>query len=61
TTSATSSFVDIAIVEQMVFGVCCAFAEAGKEPPIFKTANLPGGDEWNARVIAEYGTRVYLK
>lgn len=61
TTSATSSLVDIAIVEQIVFGVCCAFAEAGKEPPIFKTANLPGGDEWNARVIAQYGTRVYLK
>ena len=27
----------------------------------FQTANLPGGDEWNARVIAEYGGRVYLK
>ncbi len=61
TTSATSSLVGIAIVEQIVFGVCCTFAEAGKEPPIFKTANLPGGDEWNARVIAEYGGRVYLK
>jgi uncharacterized phosphosugar-binding protein len=61
TTSATSSLVGIAIVEQIVYGVCCAFAEAGKEPPIFKTANLPGGDEWNARVIAEYGNRVYLK
>ena len=60
-TSATSSLVGIAIVEQIVFGVCCAFAQAGKEPPIFKTANLPGGDEWNARVIAEYGGRVYLK
>ena len=60
-TSATSSLVGIAIVEQIVYGVCCAFAEAGKEPPIFKTANLPGGDDWNARVIAEYGGRVYLK
>jgi len=60
-TSATSSLVGIAVVEQMVFGVCCAFAEAGKEPPIFKTANLPGGDEWNARVVAEYGGRVELK
>ncbi|MCP4643253.1 MAG: SIS domain-containing protein [bacterium] len=61
TTSATSSLAGIAVVEQIVFGVCCAFAEAGKEPPIFKTANLPGGDEWNARVIEQYGGRVYLK
>jgi uncharacterized phosphosugar-binding protein len=61
TTSATSSLVGIAVVEQIVYGVCCAFADAGEEPPVFKTANLPGGDEWNARVIAEYGGRVYLK
>lgn len=60
-TSATSSFVGIAVVEQIVYRVCCAFAGAGKEPPIFKTANLPGGDEWNARVIEQYGGRVYLK
>ena len=60
-TAPTSSLVGIAVVEQIVFGVCWAFAEAGKEPPIFKTANLPGGDEWNARVIAEYGGRVNLK
>lgn len=60
-TAATSSLVGIAVVEQIVYRVCCVFAEAGKEPPIFKTANLPGGDDWNARVIAEYGGRVYLK
>lgn len=60
-TAATSSLAGIAIVEQIVYGVCFAFAEAGKEPPIFKTANLPGGDEWNARVIARYGGRVYLR
>jgi len=60
-TAATSSLVDIAIVEQIVYMVCCAFTKAGKKTPIFKTANLPGGDEWNARVIAEYGGRVYLK
>ena len=60
-TSATSSLAGIAIVEQIVFGVASAFADKGLEPPIFKTANLPGGDEWNARVIAQYGTRVFLK
>lgn len=60
-TAATSSFVGIAIMEQIVYWVCCAYADAGKEPPIFKTANLPGGDEWNARLIQQYGDRVNLK
>ncbi|MFO7973445.1 MAG: SIS domain-containing protein [Candidatus Hydrogenedentota bacterium] len=60
-TAATSSFVGIAVMEQIVYWVCCTYAEAGKEPPIFKTANLPGGDEWNARLIQQYGGRVNLK
>ena len=60
-TSATSSLVGIAIMEQIVYGAACRFAAAGKEPPVFKTANLPGGDEWNARMIAQYGSRVFLK
>lgn len=59
-TAPTSSLVGIAVVEQIVYGVCRRFAEAGKQPPIFKTANLPGGDEWNAEVIAKYGARVKL-
>lgn len=59
--AATSSLAGIAIVEQIVYGVACAFAEAGKEPPAFKTANLPGGDAWNARMIAQYGGRVNLR
>lgn len=60
-TAATSSFVGIAIMEQIVYLVCCAYAEAGIEPPVFKTANLPGGDEWNARLIEQYGGRVNLR
>ncbi len=59
-TAATSSLVGIAVVEQIVFGVASRFVEAGREPPVFKTANLPGGDEWNARMIARYGNRVRL-
>jgi uncharacterized phosphosugar-binding protein len=60
-TSATSSLVGIAVMEEMVYQVCRRFVEEGKEPPIFKTANLPGGDEWNARVIERYGQRVPLR
>lgn len=60
-TAATSSLVGIAVVEQIVYGVARRLAEAGIEPPIFKTANLPGGDEWNAALIERYGTRVNLR
>jgi uncharacterized phosphosugar-binding protein len=60
-TAATSSLAGVAIMEQIVYAVACGFAAAGFEPPLFKTANLPGGDEWNARMIAKYGARVALK
>jgi len=58
--AATSSLVNTAIIEQIVYEVACIYANAGEEPPVFKTANLPGGDEWNARMIAQYGARCGL-
>ena len=60
-TAPTSSLVGIAIVEEIAYQVACRFAAEGREPPIFKTANLPGGDEWNARMIEKYGVRVGLR
>jgi len=60
-TAPTSSLVGIAIVEEIAYQVACRFAAAGREPPVFKTANLPGGDKWNARMIEKYGTRVRLQ
>ena len=59
-TGPTSSVVNLCIVQEIVYGVCCMFAEAGKEAPVFKTANLPGGDAWNARLLEKYGNRVNL-
>jgi len=51
----------IAIVEQIVYDLPQHFISAGEEPPVLKTANLPGGDEWNANLIARYGARVGLR
>lgn len=59
-TAAVSNVAGMTIMEQIVYFVASAFADAGIEPPVFKTANLPGGDEWNARLIAAYGARVNL-
>lgn len=58
--AATSSLANTAIIEQIVYQVACVYAEAGEEPPVFRTANLPGGDEWNERMIAQYGSRCRL-
>lgn len=57
----TSSVVNLAILEQIVYLVCCRFIEAGQDPPVFKSANLPGGDEWNQTLIERYRHRVNLR
>jgi uncharacterized phosphosugar-binding protein len=59
--SPTSTLANVAIVEQIVHLVCCRYSEHDLPPPVFKTANLPGGDEWNAHLIERYGDRVFLK
>lgn len=59
-TGPTSSLVNIAIVQQVVYEVCLCYAAKGVEPPLFKSANLPGGDAWNAALIATYRTRAKL-
>lgn len=60
-TAPTSTLANVAIIQQIVYGVCCRFQEAGQAPPLFKTANLPGGDEWNQALIERYGGRVNLR
>ncbi len=58
---AASNLAAIAIAEQIVYEVACRYAEAGYDPPLFKTANLPGGDEWNASMAERYGQRIHLR
>lgn len=60
-TGPTSTLANVAIIQQIVVEVCRAFQAAGEDPPLFKSANLPGGDEWNAALIEKYGTRVNLR
>lgn len=60
-TGPTSSVVNLAILQEIVLRVCHHFIEADREPPLFKSANLPGGDEWNAKLIARYRGRVNLR
>ena len=60
-TAPTSTLTNVAIIQQIVYNICCRYQQAGQEPPVFKTANLPGGDEWNQTLIERYGDRVNLR
>jgi len=59
-TGPTSSVVNLSIVQQIVYEVCLRYAAVGEAPPLFKSANLPGGDAWNAALIARYRERARL-
>jgi uncharacterized phosphosugar-binding protein len=38
-----------------------ALAEHGIEPPLLRSGNVDGGHEWNGRVLAEYGDRIFYR
>jgi uncharacterized phosphosugar-binding protein len=54
----TSTQVDAYIAHRMVIEAVAAMVERGLKPPVFRSANLPGGDEFNAELIARYRHRV---
>ena len=44
----------------LVAEVAGRFLAAGQAPPVFRSANTPGGDAYNDRLLEEYGSRVRL-
>lgn len=52
-----STFCSCMALELLVVATVHKLAEAGAEPPVFMSANLPGGDEANARWEAKYSPR----
>src|SRR5436189_89418 len=54
----TSTIVDAYIAHRMVIEAVAEMVKRGLEPPIFRSANLPGGDEYNAKLIERYRNRV---
>ncbi|MHB1155329.1 MAG: sugar isomerase domain-containing protein [Phycisphaerales bacterium] len=54
----TSTQVDAYIAHRMVMESVVAMRQRGLEPPIFRSANLPGGDQHNAALIERYRNRV---
>ncbi|WP_336212000.1 SIS domain-containing protein [Nonomuraea sp. LPB2021202275-12-8] len=55
-----SNLTGILIAQLLVAEVAGRFLAAGEPPPVFRSANTPGGDAHNATLLDRYGTRVRL-
>ncbi len=57
-TGAVSSIASLYVVQQLTVAVAQQFASNGITPPILKSANVYGGDEYNKELIKKYKNRV---
>jgi uncharacterized phosphosugar-binding protein len=55
---AVSSITAAYLAQLLTVGAARRIAEAGHTPPIYLSANIPGGDEHNAALEARYGERI---
>ena len=55
---AVSSIAAMYIAQRIVLSVISEFLRNGKVPPVFMSANIPGGDEHNARLIEKYKKKI---
>jgi uncharacterized phosphosugar-binding protein len=54
-----SSLTGVAIVNALVAEVVAGLVARGETPPVFMSANLDGGDAFNARLLAENRHRIH--
>ncbi len=55
----TSTATGAAIVNSVVLGVVEKLLQKGITPPVFHSANVDGGDEFNKRIFDEYRDRIH--
>ncbi|MFI7144076.1 sugar isomerase domain-containing protein [Nonomuraea sp. NPDC050022] len=55
-----SNLTGVLIAQLLVAEVAGRFLAAGQAPPVFRSANTPGGDAYNDRLLEGYGSRVRL-
>ncbi|GAA2482195.1 SIS domain-containing protein [Streptomyces longisporus] len=56
-----STVVTSAILQAVMATAAGTLAERGIEPPLLRSGNVDGGHEWNARVMREYGDRIFYQ
>ena len=57
-TGSVSSIVSLYIVQKLAINITNTFVENGEDPPIFKSANVAGGDEYNEKLLKKYKGRI---
>jgi uncharacterized phosphosugar-binding protein len=53
-----SSVMTLVIIQSIVVATVTLLIERGVQPPVFKSGNVDGSDEWNAEQIRRLGRRV---
>ncbi len=56
-----STVVTSALMQAVIATAVGALAERGCTPPLLRSGNVDGGHEWNDRVMAEYGDRIFYR
>ncbi|MGJ5898864.1 SIS domain-containing protein [Streptomyces niveiscabiei] len=56
-----STAVTSALLQAVAATTAAALAARGVEPPLLRSGNVDGGHEWNARVLEEYGDRIFYR
>lgn len=57
-TGGASTFGSLFIAQRIVLKIENLYLKNGEIPPILRSANIPGGDEFNAKAVALYRTRI---
>lgn len=55
---AVSSIAAMYITQRIILSVINEFLKDGKVPPVYMSANIPGGDEHNAKLIKKYKQKI---
>ncbi|MFE5405274.1 SIS domain-containing protein [Streptomyces sp. NPDC056580] len=56
-----STVVTTALMQAVVATTAADLADRGIEPPLLRSGNVDGGHDWNARVMTEYGDRIFYR
>ena len=56
--AAISSIVNVFVVNVLVCDIVRKLVQAGVRPPVWVSANAPGGDAWNKKLLEQYLPRI---
>ncbi|MGW3726112.1 SIS domain-containing protein [Streptomyces sp. NPDC000851] len=56
-----STVVTTALLQAVMATAAGTLADRGIDPPLLRSGNVDGGHDWNARVLEEYGDRIFYR